>query len=78
MSDFNRSKQLLLDARAMVPALLERQDEAASLGRLPDATIAEMQRSGFFKIMQPARYGGYELPPQQFFDVQQTLAEGCM
>ncbi|WP_027873580.1 acyl-CoA dehydrogenase family protein [Spongiibacter marinus] len=78
MSDFNRSKQLLLDARAMVPALLERQGEAASLGRLPDATIAEMQRSGFFKIMQPARYGGYELPPQQFFDVQQTLAEGCM
>lgn len=78
MSDLNRSKQLLLDARAMIPALLERQGEAASLASLPDATIAEMQRSGFFKIMQPARYGGYELPPQQFFDVQQTLAEGCM
>ena len=78
MTDHNRVNQLLADARAMVPALIERQAEAAELGRLPDATLAEMQRCGFFRIMQPKRYGGYELPPQVFFDVQQTLAEGCM
>lgn len=78
MSDFNTANQLLAQARALVPALRARQTEAAALARLPDATIADMQRSGFFKIMQPARYGGFELSPQCFFDVQQTLAEGCM
>ena len=78
MTDHNRVNQLMADARALVPALIERQAEAAELGRLPDATIADMQRSGFFRIMQPKRYGGFELPPQVFFDVQQTLAEGCM
>ena len=78
MTDHNRVNQLLADARAMVPALIQRQAEAAELGHLPDATLAEMQSCGFFRIMQPKPYGGYELPPQVFFDVQQTLAEGCM
>jgi 3-hydroxy-9,10-secoandrosta-1,3,5(10)-triene-9,17-dione monooxygenase len=62
----------------MVPALRARTNETVALGRLPDATIAEMQDAGFFRIMQPARYGGLELDPHDFFDVQMILAEGCM
>ena len=34
--------------------------------------------AGFFKILQPARWGGLELDPMDFFDVQMTVAEGCM
>jgi 3-hydroxy-9,10-secoandrosta-1,3,5(10)-triene-9,17-dione monooxygenase len=45
---------------------------------LPDATIAAMQEAGFFRIMQPARYGGFELDPEVFFRCQMILAEGCM
>jgi len=76
-------KQALIEglyekARAMLPALRSRAQETASLGRLPDATVAEMQGAGFFRIMQPARYGGYELDPQVFFEVQMILAEACM
>lgn len=78
MSDNARVAQLYADAQAILPALRERQQETSTLGRLPDATIEQMQDSGFFKIMQPARYGGFELNPQVFFDVQQTLAEACM
>ena len=37
-----------------------------------------MQEAGFFRIMQPARFGGYEMEPEVFFRVQMTLAEGCM
>lgn len=76
--DSQLRQRLLDDARALVPALRERAAECARLGRLPDATIADFQRAGFFRIMQPARFGGYELEPQVFFDVQATLAEGCM
>ena len=71
-------QQLVATAKAMVPAIRGRVDEAAALGRLPDATVAGMQDAGFFKIMQPARYGGLEMKPHDFFDVQITLAEGCM
>lgn len=71
-------QKLYDDARALVPAIRERQKETAQLGKLPDATIAAMQESGFFRIMQPKRYGGFELEPHVFFEVQQILAEGCM
>ncbi|MGJ8685939.1 MAG: acyl-CoA dehydrogenase family protein [Spongiibacteraceae bacterium] len=78
MSDNAKIAQLYADAQAILPALRERQEETSKLGRLPDATIEQMQDSGFFKIMQPTRYDGFELNPQVFFDVQQTLAEACM
>ena len=65
-------------ATELVPALLQRSDECVALGKLPDATIQDFQTAGFFKIMQPAKFGGYELKPHVFFDVQMKLAEGCM
>ena len=69
----------LRDAAARIaPGLRERISETVSLGQLPEATIEEMQEAGFFKILQPKRYGGLELAPKDFFDVQIKLAEGCM
>jgi 3-hydroxy-9,10-secoandrosta-1,3,5(10)-triene-9,17-dione monooxygenase len=65
-------------ARNLVPALRERTAETASLGKLPDTTIDAMQAAGFFRIMQPNRYGGFEMDPDVFFRVQMILAEGCM
>ena len=73
-----RQQQLRDSARALVPLLRERAPQCAALGRLPDATLDDFQRAGFFRIMQPARFGGFEFEPQFFFDVQTTLAEGCM
>jgi 3-hydroxy-9,10-secoandrosta-1,3,5(10)-triene-9,17-dione monooxygenase len=71
-------QKLRNDARELVPVLRERAAECARLRRLPDATIADFQRAGFFRIMQPLRFGGFELEPQVFFEVQTILAEGCM
>lgn len=65
-------------ARAMIPALQARAAQATADRRIPDETIAEMQAAGFFRILQPKRWGGYEMHPNVFFDVQKLLAEGCM
>ncbi len=64
-------------ALALQPTLVERAAEAAELRRLPDATIADFQAAGFFRMLQPARWGGLEVDPQVFFDVQQTIAAAC-
>ncbi|HXQ50835.1 MAG TPA: acyl-CoA dehydrogenase family protein [Stellaceae bacterium] len=48
-------------ARAMLPMLRQRAAETEALRRLPDATNREFAEAGFYKIMQPHRYGGYEL-----------------
>lgn len=74
----NIKQRIREQARDLVPVLRERSEETNRIGRLPDATIADMQEAGFFRIMQPARYGGLELDPDDFFDVQMILAEGCM
>ncbi len=78
MNKSDRKLQLMHEAEAMVERIRSRSKETSALGKLPDATIKEMQEAGFFRIMQPARFGGYELTPQDFFDVQIKLAEGCM
>lgn len=78
MTDNAKVTQLIAGARALVPVIRERQAETAALGKLPDDTIKAMQEAGFFRIMQPKKYGGYELNPHVFFEVQQILAEGCM
>jgi 3-hydroxy-9,10-secoandrosta-1,3,5(10)-triene-9,17-dione monooxygenase len=70
--------QLLERARHLVPVLRERAAECERLGQLPESTVQDFQQAGFFKICQPARWGGLELDPQVFFDVQMILAQGCM
>jgi 3-hydroxy-9,10-secoandrosta-1,3,5(10)-triene-9,17-dione monooxygenase len=62
----------------MIPTLRARAATAEAARRIPDETIAELREAGFFRILQPKRWGGYEMDPQAFFDVQMALAEGCM
>ncbi len=65
-------------ARAMAPRLAERARAAEDAGLVPRITIDEMQEAGFFKVLQPKRWGGYEMDPRVFYAVQRALAEGCM
>ncbi|KVV46201.1 flavin-dependent monooxygenase [Burkholderia territorii] len=69
---------LIARAEALAPTLAGRAAQADAQGRIPAETIADMQAAGLFKVLQPKRYGGYELDPQTFFDIQMALARGCM
>jgi 3-hydroxy-9,10-secoandrosta-1,3,5(10)-triene-9,17-dione monooxygenase len=60
----------------MIPTLQERAARQQAERRILPETMAELKAAGFFKIFQPKRYGGYELSPRTFFDVQIALAEG--
>lgn len=72
------AEALIERARAMIPTLKARARQTTLDGNVPAATIAEMQQAGFFRILQPKRWGGYEMHPNVFFEVQKALAEGCM
>lgn len=69
---------LVARAEAMIPLLRERAEQAERDCRLPAETIADFRAAGFFKILQPRRYGGYEMDPQSFYAVQMKVGEGCM
>jgi 3-hydroxy-9,10-secoandrosta-1,3,5(10)-triene-9,17-dione monooxygenase len=69
--------ELRAKAVALQPVLAERVVEADGLRRIPDATIADFRDAGFFRMLQPARWGGLEVEPQLFFDVQTSIAAAC-
>jgi 3-hydroxy-9,10-secoandrosta-1,3,5(10)-triene-9,17-dione monooxygenase len=65
-------------AKDMIPYLKETAQRAEDERRIPDETVAMMQEAGLFRVLQPKRWGGYEMDPQVFFEVQMALARGCM
>jgi 3-hydroxy-9,10-secoandrosta-1,3,5(10)-triene-9,17-dione monooxygenase len=69
---------LIARAGAMIPVLKSRAARTTAERCVPTETIAEMQEAGFFRILQPKRWGGYEMNPNVFFEIQKRLAEGCM
>lgn len=77
-SDIPTAEQLVERARAMIPTLKSRARQCTKDFNVPAETIAEMKAAGFFKILQPKRWGGYEMHPNVFFDCQKLIAEGCM
>jgi 3-hydroxy-9,10-secoandrosta-1,3,5(10)-triene-9,17-dione monooxygenase len=69
---------LVQRARELIPKLKERAVKTETDRKVPEETIAEMQAAGLFDVLKPKMYGGYEMDPQVFYDVQMALAEGCM
>ncbi|HJU14880.1 MAG TPA: acyl-CoA dehydrogenase family protein [Stellaceae bacterium] len=69
--------ELRARAEALVPVLRERAPEAEHLRRLPDETIADLHRSGLFRMLQPRRVGGSELPYRALCELVAVIGEGC-
>lgn len=70
--------ELIERARRMVPALKSRTAQADREFKVPNETIAELQEAGLLRALQPRAFGGYEVDPRTFFEIQMILAEGCM
>ena len=69
---------LVVRARALIPVLAGRSvEQKQRRGILPE-TIAEMQAAGFFRVLQPRRWGGYEMDLGTFYDIEMALGEGDM
>ena len=68
--------ELQARAEALVPVLRERAPKAEELRRLPDETIADLHQSGLFRILQPRRVGGSELPFRSIVELVSTIGRG--
>jgi 3-hydroxy-9,10-secoandrosta-1,3,5(10)-triene-9,17-dione monooxygenase len=73
-----RSAPRVLDAvRELLPLLAERAQEAEDLRRIPDENIKSLQETGFFRLLQPARFGGIEASPVDFYRGVRAIASAC-
>ena len=55
--------ELVGRAKALIPVLREREADAIRNRQVPVETIQAFRESGFFRILQPVRYGGFEMSP---------------
>ncbi|HXZ87946.1 MAG TPA: hypothetical protein VEF07_05210 [Candidatus Binataceae bacterium] len=66
-------------ARALAPALRQRAAETNQLRRLPESTWKDLIDTGIVRGLQPARWGGGEVIPREFYGaiIEVARAEGC-
>ncbi|OCC22399.1 hypothetical protein MB02_17060 [Croceicoccus estronivorus] len=68
--------ELIARAEALVPFLREQAADHTRERRVTPETIAKVKDAGLFRVIQPKRYGGYEMSPEVFGEVLTTLARG--
>ena len=70
--------EIIERARTMTATIAARSPEGRRQRRIPDETIADMRHAGFFRVLQPKRWGGYEMDLSTFYEVELALAQADM
>ncbi len=71
-------QELLRQVRALIPTIAARAESGARERRVSPATIAALQETGIFRVLQPKRWGGYELSPTLLYALEMAVGEGDM
>lgn len=75
MSDFTSEVNAVLDGvRDLLPTFRDRAEEGDRLRVIPDASMKELEETGFFRLLQPQRYGGLEADPIAFYTAVRDIA----
>ncbi|MER5280255.1 3-hydroxy-9,10-secoandrosta-1,3,5(10)-triene-9,17-dione monooxygenase oxygenase subunit [Streptomyces sp. NPDC002809] len=69
--------EVLESVRALLPAIEQRAAATDEARRIPDATIRELSGAGVFRMLQPARFGGLEGDPVDFYRVVREISAVC-
>src|SRR5215471_10075903 len=68
--------EIVVRAAALKPRLRAEQDEAERLGHYTEGMHEEFVRAGFYRMLQPRRFGGYEFDLPTFWRAMVQISEG--
>ena len=71
------SQSVLDGVRELLPTLRDRAEEAERLRVVPEASIKDLEATGFFRLLQPRRYDGLEADPIDFYTAVRDIAGAC-
>jgi 3-hydroxy-9,10-secoandrosta-1,3,5(10)-triene-9,17-dione monooxygenase len=63
--------------RELLPVLRDRAQEAEDRRQLSAETVKSLAETGFFRLLQPARFGGLEAHPLTFLSCVRDIAAAC-
>ena len=70
-------EDLLARAREMIPELRGRARETEERRRIGERTAQAFRDAGFFRVLQPSRYGGFEMDYGTHTHLAMTIGQGC-
>jgi len=70
-------QDMIRRAHDMIPQLRKRAEETETERKLLDKTAADFLDAGFFRIVQPRRFGGYEFDTEPMARTMVEVARGC-
>jgi 3-hydroxy-9,10-secoandrosta-1,3,5(10)-triene-9,17-dione monooxygenase len=69
-------EEMIARAQELIPMLREQQDDAERRGHYGPAVHEEFLRAGFYRMLQPRRFGGLELDMTTFLRTMVAIATG--
>jgi len=73
----NAGQEVLAGVRDLLPVLRDRAQAAEDARVVPDASVKALAETGFFRLLQPARFGGLEADPVTFYTAVRLIASAC-
>jgi 3-hydroxy-9,10-secoandrosta-1,3,5(10)-triene-9,17-dione monooxygenase len=70
-------QEMIRRATAMRQTLRDRQAATEEAGRILDVTNDEFVKAGFYRVVQPRRFGGYEFDLMTYVKVMSEVSRGC-
>ncbi len=63
--------------RDLLPVLRERAQETEDRRVVPAESMKALAEIGFFRLLQPAGFGGFEADPMTFLSAVRLIASAC-
>ncbi|GIE94352.1 3-hydroxy-9,10-secoandrosta-1,3,5(10)-triene-9,17-dione monooxygenase oxygenase subunit [Paractinoplanes rishiriensis] len=63
--------------RELLPVLRDRAQDVEDRRQLAPETVKSLAETGFFRLLQPARFGGFEADPRTFLTCVRDIAGAC-
>jgi 3-hydroxy-9,10-secoandrosta-1,3,5(10)-triene-9,17-dione monooxygenase len=73
----NVGLEVIEGVRELLPALRDRAQEAEDSRAVPAESIKALEETGFFRLLQPASFGGYEADPLTFYTAVRLIGSAC-
>lgn len=69
-------EEMIERAKAMLQLLRDQQEEAQRLGHYTEEVHQAFLRAGFYRVLQPRRFGGYAFPMETYLKIAVEIGRG--
>ena len=73
----NVGQAVIAGVRDLLPVLRERAQETEDARVVPAESVKALAETGFFRLLQPAGFGGHEADPVTFLTAVRLIASAC-